>query len=392
MKDHPVTFVDATSRINAFLAFPRGNNETAKQYCERLAQRLGEDVFAEAIHYLSDIKLPATEARRHWEAIIKHRDTLRALTEREFELLATVVDYFTSVNPLLVTPITLEADTLAHCQRLMMLDDLTGLYNRRYFSAELQKEIERSRRLKRPMALLMADIDHFKTFNDTHGHAAGDMALASVGKIMRDSARLMDQAIRYGGEEFVFILPHTSKEDAIVVAERLRRAMEVHIPSDAAGDPLPPVTLSIGLSACPDDGEDPITLIEAADRALYRAKGQGRNQVCTQSDDFRRSKRFPVQLCAQCQLSDSGPSPVMAQVLDLSTWGARCELPSIKEPGKCLSLVFQDQRNQRTLPVDGAQTVWTKSINEGIWRMGIAFNGLSIPRRKELQALLELLH
>lgn len=389
MKEHLVTLAASTPRLNTFLAFPRAAGESVEQFCARLAHRLGEDVFAEAILYLSHIRLPCAEAHRHWVAIIEHRETLCALAERDIGLLTAVVDYFTSVCPLLDSPVTLEAETLAQCQRLMMLDDLTGLYNRRYFTAELHKEIQRSRRLNQPMALLMADIDHFKKFNDTYGHAAGDTALASVGKTMRESARLMDQAIRYGGEEFAFILPHTSKGDAFVVAERLRIAMQNHTPRDAAGDPLPPVTLSIGLAACPDDGDEPIALIEAADRALYRAKGQGRNQTCTQSDDLRRGKRLPVPLNVRCLVSENNSPAVMAQVLDLSAWGVRCELSSALKPGKRLSLVLQDDHQTLKLPVHSAQTVWAQTVGEGVWRTGIAFNNLTTPQRRDLQALLD---
>ncbi|BBD06758.1 GGDEF domain-containing protein [Desulfovibrio ferrophilus] len=388
MEQPPATFLGTNPKLTAFLAVPRKEKESAKKFCTRLAHKFGKNIFAEAIHFLSHIQLPADEAREHWIAIVNHRESMRILAERDIGLLATMIDYFTSVCPHLVAPVTLEADTLAQCQRLMMIDDLTGLFNRRYFTAELQKEIERSRRLKRPMALLMADIDHFKDFNDTFGHAGGDKALASVGSIMRKSARLMDQAIRYGGEEFAFILPHTSKEDAIVVAERLRVAMESHTPLDSVGDPLRPVTLSIGLSACPDDGEDPIALIEAADRALYRAKGQGRNQVCTQSDDYRRSKRYPAKASTQCQIRKKGATPVMARMLDLSTWGVRCEVPVVMEPGKDLSLMLQDKQKELTLSVTKARTVWAESANGGIWRTGITFSNLSTPQREGLHALL----
>jgi len=380
---------DAQSKLTAFLAMPRRDNENAEQFCARQAEHFGPGVFSRAIHHLTNLKLSETEARSHWRAIVDHREDMSAMAEREIGLLTTVVDYFTSVAPLLDRPVALEADALALCQRLMMMDDLTGLYNRRYFSAELQKEIERSRRLDRPMALLMADIDHFKEFNDTFGHAAGDRALAAVGRVMRASARLMDQPVRYGGEEFAFILPHTSKEDAMVVAERLRSAIQAHPPVDESGMPLSPVTLSIGLASCPEDGEDPIALIEAADRALYRAKGRGRNQVCTQSDDFRRARRYPTCSSAEC-LINSGGSPMQGRILDLSPWGVRCEVPTDIQPGEPLSLVLRDEARSLTLPLNDARTVWAENASNGLWRAGISFGALSDPQRDSLHSLIGL--
>lgn len=381
---------EAETRLSAFMAVPRRDGEDAGRFCARLSERFGDEIFSRAIHHLTHIRLPRDEARDHWTLIVGHREDMSALAGRDIGLLATVVDYFTSVTPLLVSPVTLEADVLANCQRLMMIDDLTGLYNRRYFGSELQKEIERSRRLKRPMALLMADIDHFKEFNDSFGHAAGDKALSAMGQVMRASARLMDQPVRYGGEEFAFILPHTSKEDAMVVAERLRKAMEQHVPMDDAGDPLRPVTLSIGLAACPDDGEDPNAIIEAADRALYRAKGQGRNQVCTRSDDYRRGKRYPTRLSTRCMINGADSDPVVGRLLDVSTWGVRCEVPTDLSLDKPFSLVLQDETLDLSLPVEDARAVWTESADNGTWRTGISFGAMTQPQRKGLHILLGL--
>ena len=158
-------------------------------------------------------------------------------------------------------------------ERLSVTDDLTGLYNRRYLMETLTNEVRRSRRLEHPFALLMADVDHFKEYNDTSGHLAGDEALARVATILRETTRDVDCAARYGGEEFVVLMPETEAQGAIETARRIRERI--------AEDPLVggKLTLSIGVAQFPDDGDAPEALLAAVDAALYQAKREGRDRV-----------------------------------------------------------------------------------------------------------------
>jgi len=158
-------------------------------------------------------------------------------------------------------------------ERLSVTDDLTGLYNRRYLMDALANEVRRSRRLEHPCALLMGDVDHFKEFNDAHGHLAGDQALAHIAAIMRETTRDVDCAARYGGEEFVVVLPETEAAGAIETAQRIR--------SRLAGDELVggKVSMSFGVAQFPEDGDTPEALLARADAALYRAKREGRDRV-----------------------------------------------------------------------------------------------------------------
>ncbi|MBI5233375.1 MAG: diguanylate cyclase [Deltaproteobacteria bacterium] len=161
---------------------------------------------------------------------------------------------------------------------LAITDGLTGLYNHRHFKTELEKALKRAERFKRPFSLLLADIDHFKLYNDTYGHPEGDTALKAVAKVCSAGAREVDIAARYGGEEFVLILTETSHEDALVVAERLRKKVEdENIPFEA--ETRGRITLSIGVASFPANGFDMASLITKADKALYKAKAGGRNMV-----------------------------------------------------------------------------------------------------------------
>jgi diguanylate cyclase (GGDEF)-like protein len=152
-------------------------------------------------------------------------------------------------------------------------DRLTGLVNRHGFDERLELELERSRRTEQPVALVLADVDHFKEVNDGFGHPAGDAVLSAVARAAKGSMRKVDTVARIGGDEFALVLPCTEAEGALEVAERLRGEV-AHLPHDARGS----LTMSFGIVEFPLHGETRESLVEAADGALYRAKGLGRNR------------------------------------------------------------------------------------------------------------------
>jgi diguanylate cyclase (GGDEF)-like protein len=156
-------------------------------------------------------------------------------------------------------------------------DSLTGAYNRRYFNSRLKEEFERHRRYKRSMSMLMIDIDHFKSVNDTHGHQCGDFILKSVSASIQSALRRVDILARYGGEEFCCILPETDFEPSMMIAERIRALVESE--SYAYEGQIVRVTVSIGVPKGPVPGDTPESFLKNADGALYEAKKIGRNTV-----------------------------------------------------------------------------------------------------------------
>ncbi|MCK5243052.1 sensor domain-containing diguanylate cyclase [bacterium] len=156
-------------------------------------------------------------------------------------------------------------------------DAMTKLFLKRYFQLRLGDEIKRADRYHNKMTLMMADIDYFKRVNDTYGHTKGDEVLIAVAKVIKENFRDVDITARYGGEEFTCIMPEVSKEEALIPAERLRKAVEA-IPFLLNGVNVT-VTISIGLAEYSGDAQTPLLLIEAADAALYRSKENGRNQI-----------------------------------------------------------------------------------------------------------------
>jgi len=157
-------------------------------------------------------------------------------------------------------------------------DGLTGLYNHNTFYTLLADELARAQRFKRPVALLMLDIDHFKHVNDTHGHQAGDTILKGLSELLNHQARVIDRVCRYGGEEIAVVLPETDSAAAADIAERLRASVETQPFDINTGAPVR-ITVSIGVASWPLHGDGADTLVAAADAALYAAKRSGRNRI-----------------------------------------------------------------------------------------------------------------
>ena len=171
------------------------------------------------------------------------------------------------------------AEANSRLAQLAVTDGLTGLYNHRHFHERLALEVERSVRNGLPLSLLMIDVDHFKVYNDRHGHPAGDELLRRLARQMVDGRRANDFVARYGGEEFAIVLVDTPKLTAAQLAERLRDRVAVHLSTQALAAPPEPLSISIGVASFPDDAADSEALVRAADTALYEAKHAGRNCV-----------------------------------------------------------------------------------------------------------------
>ncbi len=172
-------------------------------------------------------------------------------------------------------------------RRLISHDDLTGLLSSRSFFSELRRETARARHEQKTFCVLMMDIDHFKSVNDTHGHLTGSKTLEEIGLIITQNLRVGDVAARFGGEEFAAFLLNADSPQALIAAERIRSEIEKFEFSIIRQGKIPKthhITISIGVAVFPDDSKDPIELIEMADSALYCAKREGRNRVCVYQD------------------------------------------------------------------------------------------------------------
>ena len=175
--------------------------------------------------------------------------------------------------------------SVAGLQEQARVDSKTGLFNARYFGEMLAEELNRARRFDRPLSVVMADLDLLREINNTYGHLAGDAVLKGVAVIFRDHLRNYDVPARFGGEEFAIVLPETTAENALEIAERIRRSVAAgSFEADTSSEPIS-ATISIGVATFPDDGTDAQGLLHQADLAVYRAKLQGRNRVLAASSE-----------------------------------------------------------------------------------------------------------
>lgn len=201
-------------------------------------------------------------ARIYWVANVKPSQTQRQFLDLIIRTMEIAISN------------TLEMEKL---KKEAAFDRLTNTYSRREFDRIIEHSLANSLRHKRSLSIIMLDIDHFKSVNDTHGHLAGDTVLREVAKILSGSIRKGDYVARYGGEEFIVILPETKMIRAIELAERLRKTIEAHCIAVSAGNTLK-VTASFGVSSLKPDS-DKESLIKEADEMMYRAKAHGRNMV-----------------------------------------------------------------------------------------------------------------
>jgi diguanylate cyclase (GGDEF)-like protein len=172
---------------------------------------------------------------------------------------------------------------------LSITDSLTGLYNRKHLMETLDNEVARSKRHKHDFAVLVIDIDHFKEYNDTYGHLAGDEVLSRLASVFKKSVRSCDYVARYGGEEFILVLPEIGPEDGVKAAERIRKKV---VKENFAGDGEPrEVTVSVGVASYPKDGDDPQAIIRHADAALYKSKESGRNRVVLAGETPKKKRQ-----------------------------------------------------------------------------------------------------
>jgi diguanylate cyclase (GGDEF)-like protein len=165
-------------------------------------------------------------------------------------------------------------------EELTITDELTGIYNYRYFARKLKEEQRRAVRYDLPLSMIMIDIDHFKNFNDTYGHEIGNIVLKGITEVVKKCIRDVDIFARYGGEEFIIILPQTPQIEVTKIGERIREQIEKTVFGGFDSIPELKVTVSVGISSFPENGQPHGELLSVVDQALYRAKGSGRNRVC----------------------------------------------------------------------------------------------------------------
>jgi diguanylate cyclase (GGDEF)-like protein len=271
-----------------------------------LESESGPDVYAVLLFVLTQLDFATEKAHEHWQRILRQWEDLNRRVPEKVDLRVAVLQYFLRSQRKLHNPAIVEIKILRRTQDSAIYDELTRLYNFRYFQDRVVSEVRRANRYDTPLTLVMIDADDFKAFNDTRGHLAGNMALRRLASVLRRSVREVDVAARYGGEEFAILLPSTPKLAALKLAEKLRQAVEkagIGRDEKQRGRGL---TVSVGVASLPGDASNAEELVDRADRALYIAKSMGKNCVKPFSDERREYTRLDAFLRGRFSVLEKG--------------------------------------------------------------------------------------
>lgn len=273
-KDYQNQYVDLLEAEGSYLSL-----SDIESFChdagtlQQYEKKYGPELYVEILLVLTHEKYENGEARSLWENIVAHLHTLTDLLDRNPGIAVAALDYLSNIHHSLSEPLIIEEDKSAFVSETSTRDGLTQLYLRSVFDVTLIKEVEKFIRTNESLSLLMIDIDDFKQINDVYGHTEGDQVLREIGGLINENVRKMDLAARYGGEEIAVILPESTQENAVLLAERIREKISKLEFADFS------VTVSIGVSHASKNLNTADLLVKAADEALYEAKRLGKNQV-----------------------------------------------------------------------------------------------------------------
>ncbi|MCP4761855.1 MAG: diguanylate cyclase [archaeon] len=256
----------------------------------KLAKKNGETTYQSIIQILTEINLEPGEAKKCWFEIITHRDNISKALKKQTSLITAVSDYFDSFKTSFKKYKLIEINAYAQAIKESNHDNFTGLFNKVFFQNTLNQHISLANRNNSDLSVLFLDIDDFKEINDTFGHHSGDIILKNVAQTIKQELRSSDIAARFGGDEFVILMPNTHKINALLLSERLRKTI-MKKPM-AIQDSNLQITVSGGVAGFPVDDQKAENLLNMADSALYRAKGAGKNRISLFKEDKRRFLRI----------------------------------------------------------------------------------------------------
>ncbi|MFW5743722.1 MAG: GGDEF domain-containing protein [Spirochaetota bacterium] len=323
------------------------------------------EIHAKIVGSLLSLSVAEDEARTMLAGIVDHHRELGERLGRPVDIRVAAMDYATRHPELITDPVVVSLPTLSLSQRLAAVDELTGLFNRRFLDLYLAKELNRARRYQQTFSVVFLDLDNFKSINDGYGHDAGDEVLASLAREVQSLLRKEDFAARYGGEEFVVVLPHTDTDGARRFAERLSsRLAAVTFPAGIR------VTYSGGIATFPLHGVSERELIHNADSALYQAKLNGKAHVRVAVPDKRSSPRHVADLQALCFVGNEELGEV--KLHDISRAGVSVQAETLLAPGQTIR--FRITPPGETA-IEGqveaiAKVVWSRKVDELQYRFG----------------------
>jgi diguanylate cyclase (GGDEF)-like protein len=348
------------------------------------APELTESFYSNLIDLFVHLSIKEEEAKQHWENILKHYEQICKTLERDVGMRLAIFDYFINLNKSLESPLLVEIRLFREAEQLAMYDFLTGLFNRRYFETYLTKELRRATRHDNDFSIFLLDLDDFKIINDTYGHLFGDEVLKKFASFLKYMSREEDVICRFGGEEFVIILPETLSTGALRYADRLLAAMR----KDAFFKQYK-VTFSGGVATYKYGGSSALQLIANADKALYHAKLAGKDQVLTSKVENRKLFRYPKtwQIYLQPlghQKGGKNPTPCVTQNISLK--GLSFDTEENHVIGDRLLLTIELPTKDKLVLV--GEIIWASKKVGAERTYGIKYIDLSPEQLKHLEKLL----
>ena len=354
---------------------------------QSLHKEFGNAIYREALLNLVGKDFDNEIARHYWDEALAHREKILITDRIDSSLRPALLDYLHYVVGELDDPRIVEARDLADIRKSSALDVLTGLYNRTYFKAFLEKHCNQRISLDDPScAVLLLDLDHFKQYNDRCGHPAGDKVLKQITKILLHCIRKGDVAARYGGEEFALLLTNVTRDQAYSIAERIRKVVDK---ASFQGQHLLDrgnLTISIGLSYMNTKQDSPDSLIEMANEELCRAK-LFRNVVSPHQSENRKAARMNKNSIVEIALMDE-PAFVPAMSRDVSPFGISLDCDRKVEMGTAIRLRFRHPFWPSNRQVVASVRHIDEHPGSGLFRLGLKFN----PEQALSQTASMLLH
>ena len=358
----------------------RGNRQLTRTV-QDLFEEHGEEIYKDAVYHIAHLDLPPDEAKALWGNILSHKQEIGTRLGRNVGIRVASLDYFHNVERRISEPKIIETRILEEIQDASGRDALTGLFNYSSFKDRIQREISRAKRYGKFFSLIIFDIDWFKKYNDTYGHKEGDTVLERIAESMRAHVRKSDFVCRYGGEEFVVILVETTKNGAAEVANRIRQAVE-------ALELKGPVTISGGISAFPIDAKQERELFDFADKALYRAKAQGKNRVCLFYKERRKFARLETEAKITIDRISEHPVPrEKVATVNISGGGIAFHYD---QPVPISSFVeaFVHLSENETIPFKG-KVVRVEEVRKDRYEIGVRFRWIRKKDRQRMKKFIE---
>lgn len=359
---------DIANRIFEILNQIDDNPAQFAKEIHTLENEFNEAVYSELLFMLTHLTFEPSEAKAQWLEIIKMQEHLESRLGESVDVRVALLNYFMSVNRKIKNPKIIELKSFQKTQASLYRDELTGLYNLRYFREYIEREFRRSDRNNSILSLVMIDVDNFKHYNDQWGHIEGNNILVALAKIMSESIRDTDTAIRFGGEEFILILPATSKVDSIIVAERLRERVEMLGVAKNDTELFNHLSVSLGIATYPGDALNPKELVQNADSAMYMAKSRGKNQVCLFNDDRRSYRRVQASLSGKYGNVATGFNTI--STIDISEGGFMLAVNQKLEVGSLLEIKVRLPKTEKDLSCTG-RVVRIEEVADKQYKAGI---------------------